>query len=41
MRDDFQRWYEAVQLTLNPEVMETRLTAVQALAATVIDAELG
>jgi len=40
MKAEFQRWYEAVQLTLDPQVMEARWAAVQALARSVTDAEL-
>lgn len=40
MKADFQRWYEAVQLTLDPQVVEARWAAVQALAESVSDAEL-
>jgi hypothetical protein len=40
MKSEFQRWYEAVQLKLDPQVMEARWAAVQALAESVDDAEL-
>lgn len=40
MKADFQRWYEAVQLTLDPQVMEARLAAVLALAGSLSDAEM-
>lgn len=40
MKADFQSWYEAVQLKLDPQVMEARWAAVQALAASVTDDEL-
>lgn len=40
MKDDFQRWYEAVHLTLDPQLKEVRWAAVQALAKSVGDAEL-
>ena len=40
MKAEFQRWYEAVQLKLDPQVMEARWAAVQALAASLSDEEL-
>ena len=40
MKPEFQRWYEAVQLTLDPQVMEARWAALQALAESINDAEL-
>lgn len=40
MKAEFQRWYEAVQLTQDQPVMEARWAAVQALAKSVSDAEL-
>ncbi|MDL5034330.1 GTPase-associated system all-helical protein GASH [Pelomonas sp. APW6] len=40
MKAEFQRWYEAVQLALDPHAMEARWAAVQALARSVNDAEL-
>lgn len=40
MKAEFQRWYEAVQLRLDPQVMEARWAAVQTLAASVRDEEL-
>lgn len=40
MKAEFQRWYEVVQLKLNPQEMELRWAAVQALAESVDDAEL-
>lgn len=40
MKAEFQGWYEAVQLKLDPQVMEARWAAVKALAASVSDEEL-
>lgn len=40
MKAEFQGWYEAVQLKLDPQVMEARWSAVVALAASVSDEEL-
>jgi hypothetical protein len=40
MKAEFQRWYEAVQLKLDTQVMEARWAAVRALAASVSDGEL-
>lgn len=40
MKAEFQRWYEAVQLKLDQQVMEVRWAAVQALAESLDNAEL-
>lgn len=40
MKAEFQRWYEAVQLKLDSQIMEARWAAVKALAASVNDEEL-
>lgn len=39
MKVEFQDWYEAVQLKLNPQVMEARWAAVQGLAASSVSVE--